>query len=260
MFKNKSITVVMPCKNEESAIGKTIKSIPRYIDEIIVVDNGSTDNTSKVASKLGALVISEPRIVRGIGYGFAHITGINNAKGDYIVGMDADDTYPSSEVANIISYMEKHNLDFVSCNRFPLKNGAITKTRQLGVKILNFETKLLYNYPIKDILTGMWIIRKNIVRELDLKEGDWNLSPEIKINAIQNPNINFGEYHIDHFEREGNSKQQIWKTGLNHLLFIFVRRFTKHSAIYRVLRLGMDRSLFVLNHIIDGVYWLQSKA
>ncbi len=242
MLNNKKITLIIPCKNEEKIIGGTIQNVPNYVDEIIVVDNGSTDNSAKVAREAGAKVISENRKLNGIGYGYAHITGIENATGDYIFAMDADDTYPSYEIENIFNYMEIENYDVVSCNRLPLKNSAaISKTRRLGIYMLNLEVFMLYGYPIKDILTGMWGIKRSALPKINLRMGDWNLSPEIKVAAITNKAVNFSEYHIDHFVREKEpSKQAIWKTGTAHLLYILKRRFTEDSAlgsaIYKTIR------------------------
>lgn len=226
MIHGKTITLVVPCRNEEKIIKGFLRKVPQYVDEILIVDNGSTDATATIARKCGARVIYENRTIEGIGYGFAHQTGMKKATGDWIVAMDGDDTYPLSSIKKIITSMEKNGIDVMSCNRLPLKHKkAITPTRQLGIKLLNFETKLLFGYPIKDILTGMWILKRSISKELHVSSGDWNFSPELKINALTNPEISFSEYHIQHFERSKEaSKQQIWKTGLSHATFLLQKR------------------------------------
>src|SRR3989344_190277 len=235
MILGKKISIVIPCKNEQRVIGMTVKAVPSYVDQIIVVDNGSTDNTSEVARKAGAAVLHENRKLNGIGYGYAHMMGLRHATGDYIFAVDGDNTYPVKEIEKIVLKMEREDLDFVSCNRLPLKNPkAISKTRQLGIFILNLETFILYGKAIKDILTGMWCVRKSAVNKLKLRMGDWNLSPEIKISALANKEIKFSEYHIDHFVREEEpSKQMIWKTGFNHLFYILERRFTQDNLVYQ---------------------------
>src|SRR5450759_3534247 len=88
MIGNKRISLVVPCKNEARIIGAFIKRVPAYVDEILIIDNNSTDDTAAVARKLGARVIRERRSIRGIGYGYAHQTGITHATGDYVVAMD----------------------------------------------------------------------------------------------------------------------------------------------------------------------------
>jgi glycosyltransferase involved in cell wall biosynthesis len=236
MYNNKSISVIIPCKNEAEVIGSLIAELPSCVDEVIVVNNNSTDNTFQEAFRAGAIVVEEKRTVDGIGYGFAHQTGLSLAQGEYLVALDGDKTYPASEIPQIIDCMEKNQLDFVSCNRFPLKNShSISKTRQLGIQILNWETLFLYGYPIKDILTGMWVAKKEVVKKLGIKEGGWDLSPEIKLAALNHPEVNFAEYHIPAFIRDGNlSKQKIWKTGWGHLLYILKRRLTTDSAFFQI--------------------------
>lgn len=205
-----------------------LQNIPDYVDEVIVVDNGSRDNTASVARAAGARVYIEKRHVEGIGYGFAHQTGMKHAKGDIVIALDGDNTYPMKAIKDIVRYMEKSGVDFVSCARFPLGNSqAISPLRQLGIRILNLQVSLLYGYHIKDILTGMWAMRKETIGKLDVINGEWNFSPEIKLAALTHPDIHFSEYHIEHAVRlNGLSKQNIWKTGFNHLMYIVQRRFT----------------------------------
>lgn len=228
MINNKKLSIIIPCRNEETALYSMLQKLPSYIDEVIVVDNNSNDNTANVAKAFGAKVYTEKRTVNGVGYGFAHQTGMKHATGDIIIALDGDDTYPLHSIRDIITYMEKSHADFVSCSRFPLDNPkAISRTRQLGVKILNLQVSLLYGVQIQDILSGMWVMRKKCIKQLNVSKGEWNFSPEIKLAAVSNPNINFSEFHIPHTVRQfGLSKQNIWKTGTDHLLYIVKRRIT----------------------------------
>ncbi|MEK7166722.1 MAG: glycosyltransferase family 2 protein [Patescibacteria group bacterium] len=240
MINGKRITLVVPCRNEEKIIAAFLRKVPRCVDEILIVDNNSNDKTAEVAQKTSTRVriIHENRTQNGIGYGYAHMAGLADATGDYIVAMDGDDTYPLNAIKIVVRKMQSEHWNFISCNRLPLRNPkAISKTRQLGIKILNTEISLLYGYPIKDILTGMWVVQKEVVHELNLTEGDWNLSPEIKLAALANPRIRFTEYHIHHFEREYEpSKQQIFKTGFAHLAYIAKRRLTNDNELYQKVK------------------------
>jgi hypothetical protein len=92
---------------------------------------------------------------------------------------------------------------------------------------LNWEIRFLYGIKIKDALSGMWIFRKSIKKELGLTMGDWNLSPQIKINAATNPAIKFAEHHVCQKNRQGKTKQDYFKTGFSHALWIFKNRFCK---------------------------------
>jgi len=222
-----------------------LQKMPSYVDEIIVIDNQSDDNTESVARLAGAKVIREKRNIDGVGYGFAHQTGMKHTTGDIIIALDGDDTYPVEAIKEIVRYMEKSGADFVSCARFPLANkSAINPTRRLGIKILNLQVSLLYGYHIKDILSGMWAMRKDVIKKLNVTNGEWNLSPEIKLSAITHSDINFSEYHIAHNIRlNGLSKQNIWKTGFNHLNYIVKRRFTVDRD------LGKKQLVYVANNL-----------
>lgn len=225
MIKNTTVTLVIPCKNEADSLPRLLAHVPKIVDEVIIVDNNSSDNTAVVAKKLGARVIHEKRIDnRGIGYGYAHQAGIQHAKGKIIVTMDGDGTYPMEEISRAVKYLLKNDLDFISCTRFPLRNqNAMSAIRKLGVLILNLEVFLLYGQTMQDILSGMWITKKTAAQKLFLREGGWNLSPEIKLRALTHPQVSFSEYHIDHKYRTGGaSKQQIWQTGFDHLVYIAV--------------------------------------
>lgn len=233
MIRDKKISVIIPCRNEGSHLEDVVKQIPKSVDEVIVVSNKSTDNTVDVAKKIGGRVkvYEDNRSLGGIGYGYAHITGIMKSSGDLVVAMDGDATYPIENIDEIVDNILDTELDFVSCNRYPLKdNTKVPFMLKLGVAILNIETRLLYGVGIKDVLSGMWIFRKEIKGDLNLTMGDWNLSPQIKINAATNPNIKFGEYNIVQHTREGETKQNYFSTGLSHATWILKNRFTNDQT------------------------------
>jgi len=241
MFKGKTITLAIPCKNEEIAIASLLKKVPKFVDEVIVIDNNSSDNTRAVAKKLGAKVFVEKRHVDGIGYGYAHQKAIKETTTDYLITMDGDNTYPLDAIEKVVSLAEKKKLNFISCNRFPLKDEEVLSgIRQLGVWILNFEVRVLYGYPMQDILSGMWLMDRTARKKLKLQEGGWNLSPEIKLAALSNPQVAFGEYHIAHHERAGESKQLIWKTGFEHLVYILYRRIWIDSKLNALFALKQN--------------------
>jgi glycosyltransferase involved in cell wall biosynthesis len=239
MIRTKRISLVVPCKNEERIIGTFIRRVPEYVDEIVIVDNNSTDNSVAVAKRAGARVIRERRNIHGIGYGYAHQTGAARATGNYIVAMDGDDTYPVRSIKTIINYMEKYGLDMVFCNRIPLTNAnAISRIRQLGIHILNLEVRLFYGKRVQDILTGMWIVRRETLPQLNAISGDWNYSPEIKIAALTHPAMHVSEFHIRHFARINEvSKQRLFATGFAHAWYILKRRFTTENP-FTMGRLG----------------------
>lgn len=233
MYLGNSISLIVPCRNEAGGIRRLIKSVPDFVDEVLVIDNGSTDRTYECAYRAGAVVIREPRTdVLGIGYGFAHMTGIAHARGDILVTMDGDGTYPVDQIEEVLKYFFKSKLDMLSCSRFPLhKDEALSSVRRLGVWVLNTMIRGLYHYPMHDVLSGMWIIKKDVVQNLELVEGGWDFSPEIKLAALTSNNVKFGEHRIKHYERRNDkSKQQLWITGTRHLLYITKRWLFKDGG------------------------------
>jgi len=227
------VSVVIPCRNEEKHLQEVVALLPERIDEIILVSNASTDRTVEKGQELAyenpkVKFFEDNRTLCGIGYGYAHISGIEKATGDFIMCGDGDATYPFEEIENIIRFMEEQQLDFVSCNRYPVPKGVeIPLKLRIGVSLLNWEIRLLYGFKIKDTLSGMWVFRQTIKNDLKLTMGDWNLSPQIKLNAIKNPNIRFAEYAIKQRLRKGITKQNYFKTGFNHAFWIFKNRFCK---------------------------------
>ena len=234
MINSKKVSLIIPVKNEQNSLRKMFKKIPSFVDKVIVVDNNSADKTAAIAKRFGAKVVKEPKRDKfGIGYGYAHQKGIKIANGDLIVAMDGDGTYPLGEIKDVVDFMNKNSLDFVSCRRFPLKKkAAISKVRQFGVWILNNQVRFLYRYPMGDILSGMWVMSRKAANKLKLSEGGWNFSCEIKLEALVDKDVAFGEYHIDHHYRLGSeSKQNIFQTGFNHLFYIFKRWLTADGSL-----------------------------
>jgi len=222
MYRNKRISLCLPCRNESKHLKKVITRVPKFVDEIIVVSNNSTDNTVAVAKKLGVTVIEDNRTIGGIGYGYAHMSGIKKATGDIIIGSDGDTSYPIENLATIIDFLLDNHLDYISCNRYPLQDGTKIEFKlRLGVWLLNTEVRMLYGIKIQDILSGMWVFKKSVRPKLKLSAGDWNLSPEIKINAASNPAIKFSEFSIAQHQRDGDSHQHYFKTGMSHAWWIF---------------------------------------
>ena len=146
-----SVTVLLPTRNEEEAIGATIDAIPRdWCDEleIMIVDGSSTDRTREIALEKGARVHLEPRK----GYGRAYRTGFEVAKGDIIVTMDADCTYPAEKVPELVAKLLNDDLEFITCDRLTLaEEGSMSGLHGFGNWMLSFNARMLFWYGIKDL-------------------------------------------------------------------------------------------------------------
>ena len=223
MYRDKKISVVIPCYNEEEGIALVIDSLPPSVDEVVVVDNNSTDRTAEVARERGARVVFEERK----GYGAAYKAGLPAVTGEITVTMDGDGTYPVEQIEECIDYLLDNDLDFVSASRFPLKDPkAMNLSNRIGNWILTAGTLVLFMRGIRDSQSGMWIFRSAIYPKLQLRSDGMPLSEEIKINAIRHPEIRFDEYHVNYHPRVGEVKLNKWKDGFENLMYLLKLRFT----------------------------------
>lgn len=223
MYKNKVITLVMPCHNEEEGLKEVSKTIPEFIDHIIVVDNLSTDKTEDAAREFGALVVREEKK----GYGYAYQLGFSNLSKstDIVVTCDGDATYPLTDLSEILDMIIDSEHDFISGARFPLKSkNSMGILNQIGNLGLTFWFFILTGKWISDSQSGMWIFKKGVLDEMKLSSGGMPLSEEIKMEAVLNKKIKFKEFHIDYKERTGKTKLRIFRDGWDNLKFLFKKR------------------------------------
>jgi dolichol-phosphate hexosyltransferase len=221
MYKNLRVTVVIPCLNEEQGIQKVLNEVPAFVDEIIVVDNGSTDRTAEIARKMGARVISE--LHRG--YGRAYKSGFAQATGDIIITLDGDHSYPVDALSYLIEAFMHCRVGFLSASRFPvLSDSAMSTKHKIGNHILSFVMSILFFRWIHDSQSGMWIFRRNALEKMRLTSDGMAFSEEIKIEAIIRREIGFREIFISYSQRVGEIKLMPWRDGFNNLMFLFRKR------------------------------------
>jgi glycosyltransferase involved in cell wall biosynthesis len=222
MHRGLKISVVIPCYNEEDGIRSVIESMPASVDEIVVVDNNSTDRTGEIARSMGAVVVFQPRK----GYGAAYQAGLPAATGDVIATLDGDGTYPADEIAMLVDTLEDRKLDFISGARFPLRDQkAMNFSNKVGNMVLTLTTMLLWFRPLRDSQSGMWVFRRSVLPNLRLTSDGMPLSEEIKIEAIEKLGHRFAEVGIDYRPRIGEVKLQKWRDGWLNLSFLFRKRF-----------------------------------
>jgi len=224
MYSGKIITVVIPCLNEEVGIQKVLARMPRFVDEIIVVDNNSTDRTAQVARQMGAHVIYE----RVRGYGRAYKTGLMRARGDIIVTLDGDQSYPPDAISYLLEVFLRSGVHFLSASRLPLMNKqAMSLKHYIGNKILSLVMSVLFLRWIWDSQSGMWVFAREALGKMKLDSDSMSFSEEIKIEALLNPEVGFKEIYIDYTNRVGEIKLQPWRDGVKNLLYLFKKRFLR---------------------------------
>jgi glycosyltransferase involved in cell wall biosynthesis len=223
MYKGQKITVIMPCLNEEQGIEKVLRRMPEFVDQVIVVDNGSTDRTSDVATALGAEVIRED--VRG--YGRAYKKGFSHATGDIIVTLDGDHSYPPDAISYLIEAFLHLEVDFLNASRFPVRDAnAMSFKHKFGNFVLSLAMSVLYLKWVRDSQSGMWVFRRAILKDMKLISDGMAFSEEIKIEALKDRRIRFAEISIQYSSRLGEIKLNPWRDGFHNLFFLVKKRFS----------------------------------
>lgn len=216
------VSLVIPCRNEERCIAPTILWAKQIFlenninGEIIVVDNCSTDNSAQVARNLGAIIVDAPKV----GYGEALRAGFMHASHEFIVMVDADLSYPLSELPILVEGL-KEGADLVIGNRLSGKiaQGAMPwLNRYVGTPFLSWLIRLIHKLPVYDCNSGFRAFRKSILNRTSFSASGMELASEMLIKAAKN-NLTYLEVPIPfHRDQRGTiSHLNRWRDGFRHL-------------------------------------------
>lgn len=177
-------SVVIPALNEERNIGWVLERIPSNVDEVLVVDGLSTDDT--VAAALRAR--PDVRVVnqRRSGKGAALRAGFARAAGRFIVMLDADGSMDPAEIRRFVDAMED-GVDLVKGSRYVPGGGSldITKVRSLGNRALTASLNHLYRTAFSDLCYGFMAFRRNVLPRLSLRSDGFEIETEIVVKAVR---------------------------------------------------------------------------
>ncbi len=219
------ISVIIPCLNEEEAVGKVVdkafEGIRRSarVGEVIVVDNGSTDTSATVAAAHGATVVSERRR----GYGSAYLAGLEAARGEYVVMGDADDTYPLDELTEFVDRLEQGD-DLVIGSRFKgtIHGDAMPfLNRFVGNPALTGMLNVLFGVKVSDAHCGMRAVRREALPTLDLHSTGMEFASEMVFKAYRR-GLTVSEVPIDYYPRVGESKLNRFGDAWRHVRFMLL--------------------------------------
>jgi hypothetical protein len=206
-------TVVVPAYNEEAGLPVVLESLFRSIDgrcEVLVVDDGSTDGTSRVASQFRCGVI---RHGRNRGKGEAMKTGISHARGDGVIFIDADGTYPTDAVPRMAEALE--SWDAVYCSRASGRDN-IPRFNRLGNAVFQGIMRHIYGFEACDYATGLYGMKKHHLQEMKISSSGFAIEPEIAIKACR-MRLKIREIPIQYRQRIGEPKLSGLDAGLDHL-------------------------------------------
>lgn len=227
------VTIVIPAYNEEESLPALLSELDKLdgISEIIVVDDGSTDKTGKIAEHRGAKVIKHPY---NKGNGASVKTGIRNAKGDIIVLMDADLQHNPQEIPNLLAHI--HEYDMVVGAR--VKNPQGSFHRNLANKFYNKFASYLTKFKILDLTSGFRAVRKNVIMKfLYLLPNDFSY-PTTSTLALLRSGYSIKYVPIHANKRIGESKISLLNDGFKFILVIL-----KIVTLFSPLRIFLPLSI-----------------
>ena len=227
MANNPELSFVLPCLNEEQTlevcVNKCLQSGREHdIEvEVVVADNGSTDNSVAIAKKLGCRVVHVERK----GYGSALISGIESARGKYVIMGDADDSYDFSDIEEFVKHL-RAGADFVIGNRFKggVQTGAMPPLhRYLGNPVLSFLGRIFYNTDIGDFHCGLRGFDREKIIDLNLKCSGMEFASEMICKAVMHK-IEIVETPIKLYPdgRDRAPHLRSWRDGWRHLRFLLI--------------------------------------
>ena len=221
------ISLVMPCLNEAGSVGTCIQNAWEGIrrtgltGEVVISDNGSTDDSVEVAIAAGARVVLQPEK----GYGNAYRKGFSEARGRFIIMGDSDGSYDFTQLDRLIEPMLDGSYEYVLGSRFAGKilPGAMPWThRYIGNPVLTAVLNRLFHVDSSDAHSGMRAFTSDAYRRMALQSAGMELASEIVINAAK-VGLKATEVPITYHPREGESKLNSMRDGWRHLRFMLLR-------------------------------------
>jgi len=215
-----TVSVIVPAFNEEKNIASVIKELSRlrknYKLQIIVVDDASTDNTSKIANAEGADIVISHKKNKGKGGGFK--TGLSYATHDFIVQFDADGQLKASDIPRLIEAL-RDGADIALGARYSLSSFVNSKsssqTNMMGNLFVSFVATIFSGRPIIDVMTGLKAFRRKKVKKIIPKANDFAYEAELVVRAAQNDFIIKTVPITCRQRRSGKSYLSPYKHGLS---------------------------------------------
>jgi Glycosyl transferase family 2 len=236
------VSIVMPCLNEEQTVGVCVRKAQDWLKrthtpgEVVVVDNGSDDRSPELAAEAGARVVHEARR----GYGAALRSGFAEARGDWLVMGDCDDTYDFSDLGGLLQPLAE-GYDMAVGDRFAggIAPGAMTWShRYVGTPAISFLLKLFTGLRVGDSQCGLRAFTRDALDRLDLRTDGMELASEMILKSARR-GLKVADIPVPYGERLGEAKLDTLRDGWRHLRFLMLASpnylFTLPGALLTVL-------------------------
>jgi glycosyltransferase involved in cell wall biosynthesis len=256
------LTILMPCLNEAETLAICIDKAIKFLQqqnisgEVLIADNGSTDNSQKIAVDHGARVIN----VDTKGYGAALMGGIEAARGQYVIMGDADDSYDFSALNPFVKKL-REGFDLVMGSRFKggIAPGAMPPLhRYLGNPVLTGLGRLFFKSPVGDFHCGLRGFNSEAIRKLNLKTTGMEFASEMIVKATLHT-LRITEVPTT-LSPDGRSRPphlRSWRDGWRHLRFLLIfspRWLFLYPGLY-LIAIGLSAILWLMPglRVIGGI-------
>ena len=244
------VSVIIPAFNEEAGIEEVLQEIPQEIlleHEVIVVDDGSTDNTFNVARKYKVKVL---RHEKNEGKVKAIFTGVNYATNDLIVLMDADYSYSALDIPNLAKEV-LNGADLVIGSRFMSKVQNVPFLNRIGNRLFSLLISWVTGCELTDAQSGFRAFRKMLLKNMSFESKGLEFETEMTSKACLQ-GLQIVEFPIEYRKRIGESKLKPLADGFRMLKSI-IRITNEHSSTLSK-SLIIPGLLFGLSGVFFGLY------
>jgi glycosyltransferase involved in cell wall biosynthesis len=220
------VTIILPAYNEAEALPVVLEALFAVIDEryeVIVVDDASSDDTAEIAMRYPCLLLRHPR---NRGKGAAIKTGLEAARGGFVVIMDADNTYPVDAIPMMLALVEEQDYEFVRCTRVH-DDTTMPTINKWGNKVFDYLLGTLHGLEGQDHLTGLYGLKRDILRCMDLSAERFDIEVEIGIKA-KALKLRAVAVPVHYSERLGEKKLHALRDGWAILGRTLVMAITQH--------------------------------
>lgn len=208
------VTVVVPTLNEEEGIARVIQELNTVgLRKIMVVDGYSRDKTAEIAEKSGATVVLQ----QGKGKTGALKTAVDQVETPFMLIIDGDFTYDASSISRLVQHM--HHYDEVIGARVPTEPKSMTSLHKFGNRLITRLFNLMMNTNLSDVCSGLYLLRTDKARELDLSTSGFDVEVEIAAQVATSGRI--AEVPCNYRPRLGRQKLSTWKSGFRIIKSIF---------------------------------------
>jgi glycosyltransferase involved in cell wall biosynthesis len=244
-MSNISTSVIIPAHNEADSIGQLVENIRELYPgfEILVINDGSTDETAENAKSAGAIVYSHPY---NIGNGAAVKSGIRNASGEILVFMDGDGQHDPSDIAKMLSYFPDYDM-VVGARSM---GGQASYGRAAGNKLYNWLASYVAKFQIKDLTSGFRAVKSDLARQfLYLLPNTYSYPTTITLGVLRNGRaLKYIPINVED-RKTGKSNVKFFKDGVRFFMII-----VKICTLYSPFRIFLPVSFATF--LIGFCYYL----